>query len=105
GVLMRYPPGSLASPTPPAAREQLGAPDLSIVVPLFDEEESIGELYRRLVAALDALWLGYELVLVNDGSGDQTPARLDELRRRDPRVVPLHLSRNFGHQSAISAGL
>src|SRR5262249_21531311 len=56
-------------------------------------------------AALDALWLGYELVFVNDGSSDTTPSLLDELRRRDPRVVPLHLSRNFGHQPAISAGL
>jgi dolichol-phosphate mannosyltransferase len=95
----------LTSHASPVARESLGAPDLSIVVPLFNEEDNVGELYRRLVAALDALWLSYELVLVNDGSGDQTPALLDELRRRDPRVVPLHLSRNFGHQSAISAGL
>src|SRR5262249_51942962 len=56
-------------------------------------------------AALDALWLGYELVFVNDGSSDSTMSLLDELRRRDRRVVPLHLSRNFGHQAAISAGL
>jgi dolichol-phosphate mannosyltransferase len=96
---------SLGSYTPTSARESLGAPDLSIVVPLFNEEENVGELYRRLVAALDALWLSYELVFVNDGSGDRTPALSDELHRRDPRVVPLHLSRNFGHQAAISAGL
>jgi dolichol-phosphate mannosyltransferase len=98
-------PGSLASLTPPAARESLGAPDLSIVVPLFNEEENVGELYRRLVAALDALWLSFELLFVNDGSNDTTAMLLDELRRRDPRVVPLHLSRNFGHQPAISAGV
>ena len=98
-------PGSLASFTPPGARDSLGAPDLSIVVPFFNEEENVGELYRRLVAALDALWLSYELVFVNDGSGDRTPALLDEMHRRDPRVVPLHLSRNFGHQPAISAGV
>jgi dolichol-phosphate mannosyltransferase len=97
--------GSLTSHTPTSARESLGAPDLSIVVPFFNEEENVGELYRRLVAALDALWLSYELVFVNDGSGDRTPALLDELRFRDPRVEPLHLSRNFGHQPAISAGL
>jgi dolichol-phosphate mannosyltransferase len=98
-------PGSLTSHQPTVARESQGAPDLSIVVPLFNEEENVGELYRRLVAALDALWLSYELVFVNDGSGDRTPALLDDLRRRDPRVIPLHLSRNFGHQPAISAGL
>jgi glycosyltransferase involved in cell wall biosynthesis len=98
-------PGPITSLPPPAPNEWLGAPDLSVVVPLFDEEENVEELYRRLVAALDALWLGYELVFVNDGSGDRTPALVDELRRRDPRVVPLHLSRNFGHQPAISAGL
>jgi dolichol-phosphate mannosyltransferase len=78
---------------------------LSVVVPLFNEEENIAELYRRLVAALDALWLDYELVLVNDGSSDSTASLLNELRWRDARVVPLHLSRNFGHQPAISAGL
>ena len=98
-------PGSLTSLPSLAGSNSLGAPDLSIVVPLFNEEQNVGELYRRLVAGLDALWLSYELVLVNDGSGDRTPALLDDLRRRDPRVVPLHLSRNFGHQPAISAGL
>jgi dolichol-phosphate mannosyltransferase len=98
-------PGSITSIAPPTPREWVGAPDLSIVVPFFNEEEIVGELYRRLINALDALWLSYELVFVNDGSGDRTPALLDELRLRDPRVVPVHLSRNFGHQSAISAGL
>jgi dolichol-phosphate mannosyltransferase len=107
-------PGTSMSHGPPAPDEEqssrpathwVGPPDLSVVVPLFNEEENIAALYRRLVAALDALWLSYELVFVNDGSSDQTPAMLDGLRRRDPRVVPLHLSRNFGHQPAISAGL
>jgi dolichol-phosphate mannosyltransferase len=83
----------------------VAAPELSVVVPLFNEQENVAELYRRLVTALDALWLGYELVLVDDGSSDRTAVLLDELRRRDPRVAPLHLSRNFGHQPAISAGL
>jgi dolichol-phosphate mannosyltransferase len=81
------------------------APELSVVVPLFNETENIAELYRRLTASLGALRLDYELVFVNDGSRDATGTRIDELSRRDPRVVPLHLSRNFGHQAAISAGL
>jgi dolichol-phosphate mannosyltransferase len=89
----------------PAASHQIGAPDLSIVVPFFNEEENVPEVYRRLVSTLDALWLSYELVFVNDGSSDGTPVLLDDLRRRDSRVEPLHLTRNFGHQPAISAGL
>jgi len=97
------PVSSFASPE--AAGEWFTSPELSIVVPLFNEEANVRELYRRLVAALDALWLGYELVFVNDGSTDDTALLLDQLRRNDPRVVPLHLSRNFGHQPAISAGL
>jgi polyisoprenyl-phosphate glycosyltransferase len=114
GPAMAEKPGtSISHGTPATGEEQssrpaahwVGPPDLSVVVPLFNEAENLAELYRRLVAALDALWLSYELVLVNDGSTDRTPAMLDELRRRDPRVVPLHLSRNFGHQPAISAGL
>jgi dolichol-phosphate mannosyltransferase len=87
------------------AGEWIGPPDLSVVVPLYNEQENIAELYRRLTASLDALWLDYELVFVNDGSSDSTASLIDALRRRDPRVVPLHLSRNFGHQPAISAGL
>src|SRR5205807_7241465 len=47
----------------------------------------------------------FELVLVNDGSGDATPALLDRLAERDPRVRVIHLSRNFGHQAALTAGL
>jgi len=100
----RATPATALAP-PGAASEWTNAPDLSVVVPLFNEEENVAELHRRLVTALDALWLGYELVFVDDGSSDSTSSLLDELRRRDRRIVPLHLSRNFGHQPAISAGL
>jgi dolichol-phosphate mannosyltransferase len=80
-------------------------PELSVVVPLYNEEENIPELYRRLSAALGELGLEYQLVLVNDGSRDRTPALLAELHAADRRVAALHLSRNFGHQAAVSAGL
>jgi len=80
-------------------------PEISVVVPLFNEEENIAELHRRLTQALDALDTSYELVLVNDGSRDATPELLDELAESDPCVVAVHLSRNFGHQPAVSAGL
>jgi len=80
-------------------------PALSVVAPLFDEEENLPELHRRLTEALAATGLEYEIVLVDDGSTDRTPGLIDELAARDGRVVGLHLSRNFGHQPAVSAGL
>lgn len=83
----------------------LSEPDLSIVVPLCNEEETIGELYRRVVAALDELDVSYELVLVDDGSIDATAAMIDALADEDDRAVAVHLSRNFGHQAAVSAGI
>ncbi len=82
-----------------------GPPEISVVVPLYNEESNIRQLYRRLAVSLAPLGLSYELVLVNDGSHDATAAMLDSLRPTDPRIVAVHLSRNFGHQAAISAGL
>ncbi len=78
---------------------------LSVVVPLYDEQDTLPELYRRLTDTLTALGVDYELLLVNDGSRDRTRPMLDALARTDPRVRPLHLSRNFGHQAAVTAGL
>jgi glycosyltransferase involved in cell wall biosynthesis len=80
-------------------------PEISVVVPLFNEAENLGELHRRLSLALESLGSSYELVFVNDGSRDATGDLLDELRRADPQLVVLHLSRNFGHQAAICAGI
>lgn len=80
-------------------------PKLSAVAPLFDEQESLAELHRRLSAALAATGLAYEIVLVDDGARDRTPEMIDEIAARDEHVVAVHLSRNFGHQPAVSAGL
>jgi glycosyltransferase involved in cell wall biosynthesis len=80
-------------------------PDVSIVVPLFNEQENIRELHRRVSMSMASLGRTYELVFVNDGSHDKTPEIANELARRDRRVVVVHLSRNFGHQPAISAGI
>ena len=80
-------------------------PRYSVVVPVYDEEESLLELGRRLAAALDELDGASEVVLVDDGSTDATPALLTELERRDERFRIVRLSRNFGHQIAITAGL
>ncbi len=79
-------------------------PEISVVVPLYNEQANIAELYRRLTASLADV-ADYELVLVNDGSHDATGPLLDTLHAEDRRVVVLHLSRNFGHQAAISAGI
>ncbi|MCU0704086.1 MAG: glycosyltransferase family 2 protein [Fimbriiglobus sp.] len=87
-----------------SARVRVPSPvTLSVVVPLFNEEESLAELHRRLTAALAVV--EYELVFVNDGSTDRTRPMLETLARTDERVRPLHLTRNFGHQSAVTAGL
>jgi len=82
-----------------------GPPEVSVVVPLFDEQENLGGLYRRLTAVLSALEVHYEVVFVDDGSRDATPGLVDALGEADPRVRVVHLSRNFGHQAAVSAGL
>jgi dolichol-phosphate mannosyltransferase len=76
---------------------------LSVVVPLHNEEGTIDQLYRRVSAALDHV--PFELLLVNDASTDDTPRLIDALADSDPRVRVIHLSRNFGHQAALSAGL
>jgi dolichol-phosphate mannosyltransferase len=80
--------------------------EVSVVVPLCNEQENLRELYRRVTATMEQqLGVGYELVLVNDGSQDGTVRLIEELQRGDFRVVAIHLSRNFGHQAAISAGI
>ncbi len=90
--------------TPPTPRRDLIAM-ISAIVPLYNEEESLDELYGRLTASLAAMGRAYEIVFVDDGSDDGTPSLIDELADRDRQVVALHLSRNFGHQPAVSAGL
>jgi polyisoprenyl-phosphate glycosyltransferase len=76
-----------------------------VVVPLFDEERIVGELHRRLDATLSSKRISYEILFVNDGSQDTTPHLIDALHVRDPYLSVIHLSRNFGHQPAVSAGL
>lgn len=79
---------------------------LSVVVPLYNEEENLPELLSRLSAVLDDLEGGpHEILFVDDGSSDGTPELLEGAAARDPRVRALVLSRNFGHQTALTAGL
>jgi dolichol-phosphate mannosyltransferase len=76
---------------------------LSVVAPMLDEREVAREFHRRVGAALAGI--PYELIIVDDGSTDGTSAILDELAAQDPRLRVVHLSRTFGHQPALTAGL
>lgn len=87
----------------PATRRD--APELSVVIPVLNEAENIGALLTSALPILESLHLDFEVIPVNDGSRDATPQRLSEWARRCPAVRPLHLSRNFGHQAALVAGL
>lgn len=78
---------------------------ISVVVPLFNERELIGELRQRLTATLEPLQPDFEVILVDDGSTDGSSERADQLNDEDPRFRCVHLSRNFGHQAAVTAGL
>jgi len=69
-----------------------------VVAPVYDEEELVEEFVARACAA--AADYEFELVIVNDGSGDRTPELLDRIAAADERVRVIHLSRNFGHQAA-----
>ena len=93
----------IAAPSP-AADDDI-APTLSVVVPAFNEEPGLEELYGRLSAVLDGIALPWEIVLVNDGSRDATLAVMVGLRARDPRVSIVNLARNFGKEIATTAGL
>lgn len=77
----------------------------SIVVPAYNEQEVLPEFHRRLCGVLAALERGSEIIYVNDGSRDNTLGVLQELRHGDPRVSIIDLSRNFGKELALTAGL
>jgi dolichol-phosphate mannosyltransferase len=81
------------------------APDVSVVVPIYDEADNLAELAGQLRAVLERLALSYEIVFVNDGSRDASLERMRELRAADTRIKIVDFSRNFGHQIAVSAGL
>lgn len=81
------------------------APAVSVVVPVFNEQENLDELYRRLCTELGRAAPNFEIVFIDDGSRDRSLQILTRLANTDPRVSVISLARNFGHQPAISAGL
>ncbi len=80
-------------------------PPISVIVPCFNEEEGIAECHRRVAEVLSGLNTWYEIVYVNDGSTDSTASKLAAIYASDPNVTVIELSRNFGHQPAVTAGL
>lgn len=80
-------------------------PELSVVLPVLNEEANLPELHRRLEAVLAGLELSYEILYVDDGSTDGSVDLLRRLAEADEKIVVLVFSRNFGHQIAITAGL
>ncbi len=107
----------MISPVPPRELEADGAfavyctdrdrhaAKISAVLPVFNEIAILRELTRRLVKVLEPNSGSFEIVYVNDGSSDGSRELLDRLALEDPRVVVVHLARNFGHQAAVHAGL
>src|SRR5262245_13046834 len=77
---------------------------VTVVIPVLDEAETIPTLVHRLRDVLDPI-RDFEVIFVNDGSTDGTSALLRALHEGDKRIKSLHLTRNFGHQAAIMAGL
>jgi polyisoprenyl-phosphate glycosyltransferase len=81
------------------------APFISVVVPLYNEALVVRETYQRLTEVLEGSQLDYEIIMVNDGSSDETPLIAKELCQKDSRIKLISFSRNFGHQIAITAGM
>ena len=82
----------------------MSAPRLSVVVPLYDEAESLPELHRELAAVLDGLGAPWETIYVDDGSRDGSDRVLERLAASDPRVRGLSFRRNFGKSAALAVG-
>jgi glycosyltransferase involved in cell wall biosynthesis len=79
-------------------------PEISVVIPLRDEEDNVVPLHGELTDVLDQIGVSYEVILVDDGSADRTFERLAEIQRRDPEVRLIRFTRNFGQTAAFAAG-
>lgn len=80
-------------------------PEISVVIPILNEEATLPELYQRLTLVMSQTKRDYEIVFVNDGSKDKSLDLIRNFCVSDPRVRAISLSRNFGHQEALTAGL
>jgi dolichol-phosphate mannosyltransferase len=80
-------------------------PELTVVVPAFNEETNVGAMHQRLSEALDGVVESLQIIFVDDGSSDGTWRLVSELAEKDPRVSGIRFARNFGHQAALTAGV
>ena len=78
--------------------------NLSVVIPLYNEQENVPLIYERVKSAVEPLGIPWELILSNDGSRDDTAAAMDAISAEDPRVVSIHFRKNYGQSAAMQAG-
>ena len=78
--------------------------DLSIVVPSFNEEESLGELTQWIERVMKTTTYSYEVIIVDDGSSDNSWQRVEQLHQQDPRILGIRFRRNYGKSAALSEG-
>lgn len=98
-------PDAMPHPVPDAGHATGSSPQVSVVIPVYNEHENLPELQGRLTTVLEATGLTYEIVYVDDGSKDESVEMVEAFRDDDARVRLVRLSRNFGHQAALNAGL
>lgn len=88
-----------------AATADEAQPVVSVVIPIYNEEDVVESLHSRLLQVLAPIGESFEVIFVNDGSRDRSEAMLDAICNTDQRFKAMHFSRNFGHQAAVTAGL
>jgi glycosyltransferase involved in cell wall biosynthesis len=88
----------------PVAHDAPSEPDLSVLIPVLNEESSVEKLARRVASVLDGIGRSFEIVFVDDGSNDETVARIRKAHEEDPRVKLIGFRRNFGKAAALCAG-
>jgi glycosyltransferase involved in cell wall biosynthesis len=88
-----------------AGKSKAATPELSVIVPAFNEGQNIDELVARLVPVLEGLVASFEILFVDDGSTDDTPDRLRRIAQQDRRIRAIRFSRNFGKEIGLAAGL
>jgi glycosyltransferase involved in cell wall biosynthesis len=100
---LAVPAQATTSPAEPAPNRV--SPEISVVVPVYNEDENVLPLHEKLDASLRALNLAYEIIYVDDGSRDRSFALLDEIAQRDAHVRLIRFRRNFGQTAAMAAGM
>ena len=80
-------------------------PEISVIIPCYNEEKSIQLMYDRLITSISSITVNFEFIFINDGSKDNSHFELIRLSKEDSRVNYINFSRNFGHQIAVTAGL